>query len=145
LVNLLFILFVFSLQSKIYKLENDIRQLEKQLGVPSRISRNKEEEDMVDTLSNQVNKQKHTISNLNNKVTQITEELEKKKKEVLHLKKTLALRKASDQSKGGGNAQMELEVVPGGRGRSASPEPVSRYVNSNTTGDHELVVKLKHR
>jgi alanyl-tRNA synthetase len=89
----------------------------------------KDEREMIGNLSDQVAKYKLSNTNLNTKVTQLTDELEKKKKELVSLRKQLALRKAAHPGKS--DQQMELELVPG-KVRAVSPEPARRPVSSQT-------------
>jgi hypothetical protein len=83
---------------------------------------------MIQTLTDQMGKLKSTNTGLNNKIQLLTEELEKRKKEITNLKKS-ALRKANQNVKNEG-VKMELEVLPGRHSRTISPEPA--IVKTNT-------------
>jgi cell division protein FtsB len=100
---------------------------------------------MIESLTEQVTKLKSTIAAQNGKISQLTEELEKKKKEINNLKKSLALRKASQHGKP--EQQMELEVVPGkAPPRAATPEPKSQAALSDTHANLlEVARNLKSR
>lgn len=92
------------------------------IGLPRGSTAGRDEQEMIDSLTEQITKLKATITSQNGKISQLTDELEKKKKEVNNLKKSLALRKASQHGKP--EQQMELEVVPGkAPPRAQTPEP----------------------
>ena len=136
------------LQSKIRKLEYDVSVLERQLGVQksSAGALNRDERDMVEVLSDQLTKLKLTVTSQNGKIGQLTEELEKKKREIAHLKKTVALRKAS-QNAARPEKAVELEVVPGRSSRTVSPEPAIKFppVVAEDPNLAELAKSLKFR
>jgi hypothetical protein len=70
----------------------------------------KDDEEMFAILNEQLNKLKSQNAVLSTKLTQATEQLEKRKREVTLLKKTSYLKKSHGTDRGG--QQMELEIEP---------------------------------
>eukprot|EP01031_Cornospumella_fuschlensis_P035816 gene35816-43443_t len=100
------------LQAKIHKLENDLAAMDRQLGNRRGGKVSREEEEMIGILNEQLNRLKSQNAVLSTKLTQTTEQLEKKKREVHLLKKTAYLRKG-DSSRGQDRGKdMELEIEP---------------------------------
>eukprot|EP01041_Mallomonas_annulata_P006434 gene6434-13005_t len=110
------------LQAKSRKLENDFSHLERQKtgGVVKSQPRNREEEDLIATLYDQIKKLKSQNSNLAEKNKDIEDKFEKKKREVVVLKKQLLVRRnASGPQLGIKNDRpntapiTEVTIVPG--------------------------------
>ncbi|RYH12464.1 hypothetical protein EON65_38245 [archaeon] len=87
--------------------------MDRQLGNRRGGKISREEEEMIGILNEQLNRLKSQNAVLSTKLTQTTEQLEKKKREVHLLKKTAYLRKG-DNSRGmdRGKENMELEIEP---------------------------------
>ena len=71
----------------------------------------KEEKDSIESLQQQVGKLKPNNASLNNKIAQITEELEKKKRELNLAKKTAYLNKSRTSTTK--EPEVLLEILPG--------------------------------
>jgi hypothetical protein len=116
--------FSFRLQAKIRKLEVDLAQIDLQMGGPrTAATANKDDKEMIDSLNSQVTKLKSQNSALHKKVEEVTDALDKKKRELQLVKKTAYLGKSRGSTSGGrhqpDNQDMELEVLPG---RNPSPD-----------------------
>jgi chromosome segregation ATPase len=104
------------LQSKLRKLEDDLSQIDRQMGGGGRGAHHKEDKELIDSLNSQVSKLKNANAALNNKVEQLTDAFEKKKRELNLLKKTAYLgkgRATAHNNKAVDENNMELEVLPG--------------------------------
>lgn len=71
----------------------------------------KDEKDSIESLQQQVGKLKSQNTSLNNKVVQITDELEKKKRELNLAKKTAYLGKSRTSTTK--EPEVQLEILPG--------------------------------
>jgi chromosome segregation ATPase len=102
----------FRLQAKIRRLETDVAQMDRQLGIPRQNIADKEEKEGIVVLQEQVSRLKSQLSAAQQKITQLTDQLEKKKKEVDLLKRTAYLARKPAQNRTN-EIKGTLEVLPG--------------------------------
>lgn len=86
--------------------------MDRQLGNRRGGKVSREEEEMIGILNEQLNRLKSQNAVLSTKLTQTTEQLEKKKREVHLLKKTAYLRKGDNSRGVSSGKDMELEIEP---------------------------------
>eukprot|EP01036_Dinobryon_divergens_P027120 gene27120-35840_t len=83
------------LQSKIRKLESDLSQITRQLGGAPAPAVDRDEKNLISALNDQVAKLQDQNTGLNSKVQQLTTALDKKKKEITELNRSISTLKKS--------------------------------------------------